>query len=70
MDDRKTDRRALTRAAEILGGVAPLSARLRVAQERVELWIAGEERIPIGTFSVVVDIMLDNSGQQDFTKKK
>jgi hypothetical protein len=68
MDEGQTDRRAMTRAAEILGGVEPLSARLRVPQERVERWIAGEESIPTGMFSLAVAVMLENSGQHLFTK--
>lgn len=62
MDEAQTDRRAMTRAAEILGGVEPLSTRLRVPQERVERWIAGEETIPIGMFSLAVAVMLENIG--------
>jgi hypothetical protein len=52
----------MTRAAEILGGVEILSARLRVPQERVERWIAGEESIPVGMFSLAVAVVLENSG--------
>ena len=70
IDQGETDRMALTRAAEILGGIELLSARLRVPQERVERWIAGEESIPTGMFSLAIGVMLDNSGQQSFTKKK
>ena len=70
MDEAQTARRALTRAAEILGGIELLSSRLRVPQERVERWIAGEESIPTGVFSLAVAVILDSSGQQDFTKKK
>jgi hypothetical protein len=68
MDEAQTARRALTRAAEILGGIALLSSRLRVPQERVERWIAGEESIPTGMFSLAVAVMLENSGQHLFTK--
>jgi hypothetical protein len=70
MDEAQTARRALTRAAEILGGIELLSSRLRVPQERVERWIAGEDSIPTGVFSLAVAVILDSSGQQDFTKKK
>jgi DNA-binding transcriptional regulator YdaS (Cro superfamily) len=70
MDEGQTDRRAMTRAAEILGGAEPLSARLGVPQERVERWIAGEESIPVGMFSLAVAVMLENSDQHHFTQKK
>jgi hypothetical protein len=70
VDEAQTARLALTRAAEILGGTELLSARLRVPQERVERWIAGEEIIPIGVFSSAVNVMLENTGQHHFTKEK
>ena len=63
MNQADTDRMALRRAAEILGGVEILSARLRVSPERVERWIAGTESIPSGTFSLAIGVMLE-SGQQ------
>jgi DNA-binding transcriptional regulator YdaS (Cro superfamily) len=59
----------MTRAAEILGGAEPLSARLGVPQERVERWIAGEESIPVGMFSLAVAVMLEHGGQHNFTQK-
>jgi hypothetical protein len=62
MDEAHISRMALARAAEILGGMELLSARLRVPQERVERWIAGEEGIPAGMFSLAVAVMLENSG--------
>jgi hypothetical protein len=68
MDEAKNGRVTLTRAAEILGGVELLSGRLRVPQERVERWIGGEESIPTGMFSLTVAVMLENSGQHDFTQ--
>ena len=68
MDEAQTARLALSRAAEILGGIELLSARLRVPQERVERWIAGEEIIPPGVFSTAVNVMLENTGQHHFTK--
>jgi len=69
MDEAQTGRMAMTRAAEILGGAEPLSARLGVPQERVERWIAGEESIPVGMFSLAVAVMLENGGQHNFTQK-
>lgn len=70
MDEAQTGRMALKRAAEILGGTELLSARLRVPQERVQRWIAGDESIPIGVFSQAVAVMLEDSGQHLFTQKK
>jgi len=56
MNQADTDRMALRRAAEILGGVEVLSARLRVPQERVERWLAGTQSIPSGTFSLAIGV--------------
>jgi DNA-binding transcriptional regulator YdaS (Cro superfamily) len=70
IDQAETDRKALKRAAEILGGTELLSARLRVPEEQVERWIAGKETIPTGMFALAIGVMLENSGQQDVTKKK
>lgn len=65
-----TDQAALARAAELLGGVEPLSHRLRVPLADLERWIAGEEIPPIGIFAQAIDIVLENSGPQNFARKK
>jgi hypothetical protein len=70
MDEDHTTRRALSRAAEILGGVEILGARLGVPQERSERWIAGDESIPVGIFPQAVAVILENSGRHNFTPKK
>jgi hypothetical protein len=70
MDEAQTGRMALIRAAEILGGIELLSSRLQVPQERVERWIAGDESIPTGMFSLAVAVMLENSGKHLLTQKK
>lgn len=68
--DLDTDRMALQRATEILGSAEALSERLRVPVAQLERWVTGEERIPLGVFSVLMDVLLIHSGQHNFTGKK
>ena len=70
MKKRDTDRMALQRAIEILGSVEALSERLLIPVEQLERWVAGRERLPLGVFSVLMDVLLEHSGQHKFTDKK
>ena len=48
----------LRRAAQIAGGLARLCESLHVAPERLDLWLAGGERLPDDVFLMVVDMVL------------
>ena len=65
-----TDQVALARAAEVLGGVEPLSQRMCVRPADLERWIAGQEKAPVGIFALAIQIVLEDSGSQNFTPKK
>ena len=54
-----TYRGALARAAQILGGVVPLSHRLQVPMSDLTRWLAGDGRPSIGVFLRVIDVMLE-----------
>jgi hypothetical protein len=36
----------------------------------VERWLAGDENIPVGIFSLAVAVLLEDTGHQNFTQKK
>jgi hypothetical protein len=55
--------RALKRAAEVLGGVEALQARLNVPEARLALWLEGYSGMPTNVFLQVVDILLDHEIQ-------
>jgi hypothetical protein len=50
--------RALARAAEILGGAAALTDRLRVTPEGLRLWLSGKIEPPPRVFLEAVDIII------------
>jgi DNA-binding phage protein len=60
-DADDTYRAALVRAAEALGGAAPLARRLQVPLEDLKRWLAGEAKPSLGTFLRVIDILLSDS---------
>jgi hypothetical protein len=56
-----TYKAALGRAAELVGGVQQLSARLRVPVADLVGWIQGERQPPMGVFLQVVDLLIEQS---------
>jgi len=54
--------RALTKAAELLGGRAALGGALQVPLSEIERWIVGDSKPPREIFLRVVDIILDETG--------
>jgi hypothetical protein len=56
-----TYRAALVRAAELLGGAAPLARRLQVPMPELTRWLAGDGAPSMGTFLKVIDILLGDS---------
>jgi hypothetical protein len=56
-----TYRAALVRAAELLGGAAPLARRLQVPMPELRRWLAGDEVPSMGTFLKVIDMLLEDS---------
>jgi hypothetical protein len=56
--------RALQRAADVLGDLEALRARLNVPEARLALWLEGYARPPTSVFLQVVDILLDHDLQE------
>jgi hypothetical protein len=56
-----TYKAALSRAAEMVGGVQALSDRLRVPVAELMCWIQGERKPPMGVFLKVVDLLIEQS---------
>ena len=50
---------ALVRAAAILGGVEPLSAYLRISQDDLRKWMAGNGEPPYSAFILAIDVIVD-----------
>ena len=50
--------RTLQRACEVLGGVNPLAAHLRVAPDDVARWIDARAQPPLDVFLAAVDVVL------------
>ena len=50
--------KALHRACLIVGGIDPLSAKLKVARRELEWWMLGEEVPPEAPFLAAVEIIL------------
>lgn len=61
MHPEDTYRAALVRAAELLGGARPLSARLQVPMPELTRWLAGDGKPSIGIFLKVIDVLLEES---------
>jgi hypothetical protein len=59
LEQDDTYRAALVRAAQILGGVRPLSDRLRVPMADLTRWLAGDGKPPIGVFLRVIDVLIE-----------
>jgi len=55
--------RALSRAAELLGGRDKLAKALQVAVTDIEKWIADREKPPSEVFLRIVDLILDETAQ-------
>jgi hypothetical protein len=53
--------RALSRAAEVAGGVDSLAERLDVPTEGIQLWMSGYLPTPSYVFLKVVDILVERS---------
>jgi DNA-binding transcriptional regulator YiaG len=56
--------RTLRRAADTLGGVGELAARLNTSDEDVRRWIQGMDRPPQVAFLKALDIVARGSGRQ------
>jgi hypothetical protein len=55
---------SLIRAAEIMGGIAPLAAYLGAEQRDLLAWMSGASEPPSGAFLLAVDLILeDTSGR-------
>jgi len=50
--------RALHRACLIVGGVAPLAAQLKVAEESLRRWMNGDDEPSLDVFLATVEILL------------
>jgi hypothetical protein len=50
---------ALSRAEKILGSRARMAAFLRVAPEKIEAWLAGDEEAPLEVFLRSLDVIAD-----------
>ena len=59
----ETYRAALVRAAELLGGARPLSARLQVPMSDLTRWLAGDGVPSMGTFLKVIDVLIEQSAK-------
>ena len=68
-DPEDTYRVALIRAAEILGGPAPLARRLQVSVAELGRWLEGLDRPSLGTFLKVVDILDEGSAKPQLTAR-
>ena len=53
--------RTLRRAADIVGGVDELAARLKVSREDLVYWMQGTKRAPATIFLQAVDIVLEHT---------
>ena len=56
--------RALTRAAEILGGTEALVSYLNVPKSDLRRWMQGEARLPDHVFLKVVDLLAESEMSQ------
>jgi hypothetical protein len=59
MDQRTRYTSALSRAEQILGSRARMAAYLRVPQEQIDAWLAGEEPPPLEVFLRSLDVIAD-----------
>ena len=50
---------ALRRAADILGGPAPLRGYLKVSALLLTLWMSGAAAMPVGAFLKIVDLIVE-----------
>jgi hypothetical protein len=56
----ETRRRALQRAADLLGGKPALCERLHVGRYAMELWMRGDVRVPDVIFYQLVDMIIED----------
>ena len=64
-----TYRAALARAAELVGGPAPLARRLQVPMEDLTRWLAGDGRPSMGTFMRVIDVLIEEGRKPRLTPR-
>jgi len=65
-----TYRTTVVRAAELAGGVVPLSHRLHMPVADLTRWLAGLDRPSMGTFLRIVDFLLEEGGKSGLDKDR
>lgn len=56
--------RALTRAAQLLGGVERLRAHLGVGMTQLNFWLRGQAKPPDEVFLKVVDVLAEHEKEE------
>jgi len=59
VDQRQLYARALSYAAMTMGGRPQLAAYLKVAEDQLDSWLAGEETPPLDAFLDSLDVIAD-----------